>query len=254
MYCPNCGKEYSQKVNFCCHCGTAMFTPTPVPKKPLTLSRTDKKIAGVCGGFAEYLNLDPTLVRVLWIFLTIFGGSGIILYIIAYFVIPLNSHQTPAMPSSGGNSQAANIVGGILVFVGLILLLDNLDFFHFHRWMRMSWEFLLPVMLIGAGVYMLMRRRADIPPPSDTGTTASGTTEGRNSTGQTQSGQTRRLERSLLDRKFLGVCGGLGNYLGIDPTIVRILFVMFVLMSFGFGFVLYFILFLIMPEEQLITL
>lgn len=219
--------------------------------KRLYRSQTNRVLAGICGGFAEYLNLDPTLVRVLWIFLTIFGGSGIILYIIAYFVIPLNPHQTPAMPSSGGGIQAARIVGAVLVFIGLVVLLDNLDFFHFHRWMRMSWEFLVPVMLIAAGVYMLMRRRPEEPPSSRVGTPSAGSGEFGQSGGQAQSGATRRLERSLLDRKFLGVCGGLGNYLGIDPTIVRILFVMFVLMSFGFGFVLYFILFLIMPEERL---
>ena len=88
MYCPNCGKEYSQKVNFCCHCGTAMFTPTPVPKKPLTLSRTDKKIAGVCGGFAEYAELDPTIVRVVWLVASIFSGVGFIAYLIAWIVMP----------------------------------------------------------------------------------------------------------------------------------------------------------------------
>ena len=46
MFCPQCGKEYGQKVNFCCHCGTAMFTPSRIERKMLTLSRTDKKIAG----------------------------------------------------------------------------------------------------------------------------------------------------------------------------------------------------------------
>ncbi len=88
MYCPNCGKEYAQKVNFCCHCGTAMFTPAPGPKKPLTLSRTDKKIAGVCGGFAEYAELDPTIVRITWLVAAIFSGVGFIAYLIAWIVMP----------------------------------------------------------------------------------------------------------------------------------------------------------------------
>lgn len=218
--------------------------------KRLYRSQTNRVFAGICGGFAEYLNLDPTLIRVLWIFLTVFGGSGIILYIIAYFIIPRNPDQSLAAQSSGANLQAARIIGGILVFVGSVILLDNLDFFHFHRWMRVSWEFFLPVMLIAAGAYMLMRRSQESAPPSES---PSGGQEGGAASGQGSTGSARRLERSIMDRKFLGVCGGLGNYLGIDPTIVRILFVMFVLMSFGFGFVLYFILFLIMPEERLIV-
>ena len=89
MFCPNCGKEYTQKVNFCCHCGTAMVTPAQGPKKTLTLSRKDKKIAGVCGGFAEYAELDPTLVRIVWLVTAIFSGVGFIAYLIAWIVMPL---------------------------------------------------------------------------------------------------------------------------------------------------------------------
>jgi phage shock protein C len=88
MFCPQCGKEYEQKVNFCCHCGTAMFAPPRVERKPLTLSKKDKKIAGVCGGFAEHLDVDPTLVRVLWVAAAVFGGWGLIAYLIAWIVLP----------------------------------------------------------------------------------------------------------------------------------------------------------------------
>ena len=56
--------------------------------KKLTRSRTDKKIAGVCGGFANYLDLDVTLVRILWLMLAFFGGWGIIGYFIAWIVMP----------------------------------------------------------------------------------------------------------------------------------------------------------------------
>ena len=64
-----------------------MFTP-PACRKPLALSRTNRKIAGVCGGFAEYLGLDATLVRILWVMLVIFGGCGLIGYIIAWIIMP----------------------------------------------------------------------------------------------------------------------------------------------------------------------
>ncbi len=56
--------------------------------KKLYLSSRDKKIAGVCGGIAEYFNVDPTLVRLLWILLTLMGGFGILAYIIAWAIIP----------------------------------------------------------------------------------------------------------------------------------------------------------------------
>ncbi len=48
---------------------------------------SNKKICGVCGGIAEYFNIDPTIVRLLWVFLTLACGSGIIAYIIAALVM-----------------------------------------------------------------------------------------------------------------------------------------------------------------------
>lgn len=95
MFCPECGREYPQKVNFCCHCGAAMFTPVRVQKK-LALSRHDKKIAGVCAGFAEYLELDPTLVRLLWLMMALVVGWGVIAYLVAWIVMPLEAEATPA--------------------------------------------------------------------------------------------------------------------------------------------------------------
>ena len=57
----------------------------------LKRSRRDKKIGGVCGGFGEYFNVDPTLVRVLWILAVLLGGTGLLLYIILWIVMPLDA-------------------------------------------------------------------------------------------------------------------------------------------------------------------
>ena len=62
--------------------------------------------------------------------------------------------------------------------------------------------------------------------------------------------ENRRLYRSRTDRMIAGVCGGLGEYLNIDPTIVRLLFVLFLLTG-GSGFLIYFVMLLIVPEEPL---
>lgn len=57
--------------------------------KKLYLSSTNKKIGGVCGGIAEYFNIDASIVRLAWIILTIFtSGAGLIAYLIAWMVIP----------------------------------------------------------------------------------------------------------------------------------------------------------------------
>ncbi|PXV60763.1 phage shock protein C (PspC) family protein [Dyella jiangningensis] len=57
-------------------------------EKRLHRSLTDRKIAGVCGGVAEYLGWDPTLVRLLWVILTLLGGSGVLIYIVLWIVMP----------------------------------------------------------------------------------------------------------------------------------------------------------------------
>lgn len=57
--------------------------------KKLTLSEQDKKIAGVCGGIGEYLNVDSTIVRILWTIATIISfGTGVLAYVICWLVIP----------------------------------------------------------------------------------------------------------------------------------------------------------------------
>ncbi len=57
-------------------------------KKKLYKSNVDKKLCGVCGGIAEYFELDPTIIRLAWVVFTLLGGSGIIAYIIAAIVMP----------------------------------------------------------------------------------------------------------------------------------------------------------------------
>lgn len=57
-------------------------------ERRLCLSSSDKKIAGVCGGFAKYFGIDPTLVRIAYAALVLFGGTGVLLYIICALVMP----------------------------------------------------------------------------------------------------------------------------------------------------------------------
>ena len=57
-------------------------------EKRLVRNVQDKKIAGVCSGLADYLDIDPTLVRALWILFTLLGGSGILAYLILWLIIP----------------------------------------------------------------------------------------------------------------------------------------------------------------------
>lgn len=61
--------------------------------RKLQRSTSNKMIAGVCAGIGKYFNLDPTIIRVLYVLMVFFAGFGILLYLILWLVIPNESQQ-----------------------------------------------------------------------------------------------------------------------------------------------------------------
>lgn len=111
MICPNCRREIAEYSNFCYFCGARQQAE---PQKPSTASKrlmrsaTDCKIAGVCGGIAEYLETDPTIVRLVWAVLSVVPGGfvgGVVAYLIAWFIMP--KAPLPVPPTQATTSQAA---------------------------------------------------------------------------------------------------------------------------------------------------
>jgi phage shock protein C len=96
MTCPNCQKEIMAGSRFCYNCGAKQMesnapgtAQTSVSRRKLMRSSTDKKIGGVCAGVADYFDLDPTIVRVVWLLLVLFGGTGLIVYLVLWIILPL---------------------------------------------------------------------------------------------------------------------------------------------------------------------
>jgi phage shock protein C len=58
------------------------------PTRKLYRSRTDRKLAGVCGGLAQYLGLDATAIRVIFVVLAVLGGSGLVIYLAMWVLVP----------------------------------------------------------------------------------------------------------------------------------------------------------------------
>ncbi|MEJ5292893.1 MAG: PspC domain-containing protein [Candidatus Methanosuratincola sp.] len=95
-----------------------------VPKR-LYRSNSNRILGGVCGGIAEYFNVDPVIVRLIWIVFTVIYGFGILLYLIAWVIIP-RSPEGYSPPQQGGGTTAFSLNRGArraLVVFGLILVL-----------------------------------------------------------------------------------------------------------------------------------
>lgn len=90
MHCTNCGSPLGEGARFCPACGHEVGKPINLVSAPrrLVRPRVGRKIAGVCAGFAQYLNWDVTLVRILWLALVLGAGTGLIAYLIAWAVLP----------------------------------------------------------------------------------------------------------------------------------------------------------------------
>lgn len=106
MFCSQCGREQSGEASFCCQCGMSL-KGVARPKAKLMRSAEDKKIAGVCGGIAKYLDVDATLIRLAWIMIALVGGCGIIGYIVAWIIMPLEKEKSAA-PAAAPEATASS--------------------------------------------------------------------------------------------------------------------------------------------------
>ena len=124
--------------------------------------RHDRRIAGVAAGVAEFFDLDPTLVRVVW-FLSIFvGGFGLFLYIAMALIVPLEPITEGDATDGGaspeghrhvqrGSGRFATFVGLALIFLGSLAFIDVL----LPAWSD-SWRYLWPAFLIGIGAILVV--------------------------------------------------------------------------------------------------
>jgi phage shock protein PspC (stress-responsive transcriptional regulator) len=147
-------------------------------------SSTDKMLGGVCGGLGAYLGIDPVLIRLFFVLLTLGGGSGIVIYMLMWILIPYPDQGTAASAETikagadeisararalgddmrvsleGDTSRARLIIGAALVLLGLMFLGQNL------RLTWLSWlqfDLLWPLLLIAGGVALILRRMKGVP-------------------------------------------------------------------------------------------
>jgi phage shock protein C len=146
--------------------------------KKLYRSRQNRMLGGVCGGIAEYFNIDPVIVRIIAVAFFFMGGSALLAYIIGLIVIPNEPFAAPAAekradapsaaqaaapiaaPAAGRASDTVPLAMGILlIFIGAIFLLHNIPFFHPYYWRvwHLARNFFWPSLLIALGLFIIAR-------------------------------------------------------------------------------------------------
>jgi phage shock protein C len=108
MYCNACGKGIAEDARYCAYCGTVLGYAS-APKKMMR-SRSDRKVAGVCAGAGHYLDLDVTLVRLMWVLITIVSGifPGVLVYVLAWIIVPEEPLSLPSGAHTRPMASASN--------------------------------------------------------------------------------------------------------------------------------------------------
>jgi phage shock protein PspC (stress-responsive transcriptional regulator) len=186
-------------------------------------------IGGVCGGIAEYFSIDPNLVRLIWVAISLLGGFGVLVYIASLFIVPNNPDQAPVEDSERLIKDKYMFWGSLLIIVGAFLILRQTGLFYAFNFWHIPWQSVWAILLIGIGVLLLLNRKKTVT--------------------EDQSGEEeKKLFRSRSQRMLAGVCGGIAEYFEIDVSVVRILWVIGTLLSAGVGIVVYIVMIFIFPE------
>lgn len=137
----------------------SMISEEPAPRHRLYRSRRDRMLAGVAGGLAHYFGIDPVLVRLGFVLLTVTTGAGLPAYIILAIVTPEYPAEStePESAALGLDPDRGRQFGGyFLLVLGLVFLAANFGWFNFIHWGRI-W----PVFLVLAGIFLLLNRRGE---------------------------------------------------------------------------------------------
>ena len=126
-------------------------------------------IAGVCAGLGEYFDIDPVIIRILWLLMFFSFGIGLLVYIIAWIIVPTKEklssqseeNSTEFTYEQDGNKKSKKarlIVGVILLIMGIFLLINQHWYFiGIEKIFHIATNFLIPAILIGIGINLLIK-------------------------------------------------------------------------------------------------
>jgi len=215
-------------------------------------SRKDRMIDGVCAGFADYMGIDVTLVRVLWFVSIFINGIGLIAYLLMMIFVPVNPAHAHIKNEEKKKRNRATLWGMVLILFGFFFLFEHsgLNFgsifpihFLYFPWWSFPWDIAWPLGLVILGiVYIAVVLQKD----------KKGVKKKFINNQSTQNSHEKKLYRTLDDKLLGGVCGGIARHVGIDSTIIRIGFLLLALLTHVIVWiVLYILLLVIIPKEPI---
>lgn len=198
-------------------------------------SRENKVIAGVCGGIAEYFNIDPLIIRISWIAAILFGGVGIIAYVIAIFIIPENTGQEANLKNTKITPERSKQWGILLIVIGTVLFLGQIGALHYLNIRHFHWQTFLALLLVSYGIYLIINRK--------------GSSENEDVI-DTETHNEKLFYRLAEGKMVSGVCSGIAEYFKMDVTIVRLILVFATLASGGLPIIVYLLAIMVFPYKQ----
>lgn len=231
---------------------------------------SDRVLAGVCGGVADRLGWDATVVRLLWVVLAFAtSGAGFVVYLLLALLLPVGTQETGAVGRARIDTRlgAGKPLALILIGLGVLWLLNNLGILPglSHVFFGALRLFFWPVLLIVIGWQILralgvqmgngetLRQQA-----TAWGEQVASWGEGVRESVQDTTRQpepvgnnpANGLWRSRNDRVLLGVCGGIAERYALDPVLVRLLWAMVTLATLGLGLLAYLLTALLLPVRD----
>lgn len=137
-----------------------MIHTSNMPKR-LYRSNSNRILGGVCGGIAEYFNVDPVIIRLIWIVFTVIYGFGILLYLIAWVIIP-ESPEGYSPPQQGSGTTAFSLdrrgQKALVVFGLILVLIGVLEFTRLSEPIRVlaATAFSFPFIFIWLGILVIV--------------------------------------------------------------------------------------------------
>lgn len=122
--------------------------PTSHPPRRLHRSTTERVVAGICGGLGEYFAIDPVWFRVGFVVLALGGGSGILIYLIMWLIIPPGSGEGAVPTQVRGRVSGAAVVGIVFIIVGTIALVNTVT-----PWLG---QYIWPLVFVLGGLALLL--------------------------------------------------------------------------------------------------